>query len=135
MADSFFDDVGEFHRKFDLPVSDPEEPCSEMSMDEGQYRMDFIEEEMKELTEAFILEDLEGQIDALLDIAWVALGTLHYLGAPGNELWAELRRANMDKVRATDNSSHKRGSHEVVRKPLGWKPPDIRGVIRKYNGG
>jgi predicted HAD superfamily Cof-like phosphohydrolase len=130
---SLFDDVGEFHRKFGLPVSGATRPqlVSERVFD---YRVNFLEEELKELYEAYLENDLVKVADALADLVWVALGTAHYLGLPFDEVWSHVKRANLDKVLAGDHAKpHKRGTAEVIRKPPDWVGPEdgIRTALRR----
>lgn len=135
---TFFDDVGEFHEKFGLPVSNGDLKttrfwCLPMSDAEAKFRVQFLEEELQELRIALFKGDLPGQVDALADLVWVALGTAHYLGAPFNEAWAEVRRANMEKERkATDPDKPYRNIGTVI-KPIGWRPPEIERILREHN--
>lgn len=131
---SMFDDVGEFHAKFGLPVTGEHRQCRPMDFETSEYRIGFLREELEEFESAVTDGRLADQVDGLIDLAWVALGTLHYLGAPGNEAWAEVRRANLAKrLQVTTDPAHKRGSSEKIVKPEGWAPPDIRAVISAHN--
>ena len=38
--------------------------------------------------------------DALIDLTYVAMGTAYMMGLPWQDLWDEVQRANMSKVRA-----------------------------------
>lgn len=51
------------------------------------------------------------------------------MGLPWQDLWDEVQRANMAKERGPTD---KRGHSLDVRKPLGWEPPDIEGVLRRH---
>lgn len=140
MAKTMFEDVGEFHTKFGLPVAGSG-PCRLPDFTTIEYRVKFLEEELNEFIEACDRGSLVDACDALVDLAWVAFGTLHYFKAPGDELWAEVRRANMEKVTETTYAAlageqapeHKRGRVEKIRKPPGWKEPDVLRVIREHN--
>lgn len=146
---SDFDDVGTFHKQFDLPVSDghtrPLKPSVTL------FRLRFLIEELAEYAaasgfpyltralrhvsaEAFCEHDpvdLPEVADALVDLVYVALGTAHYHGIPWQAVWDEVQRANMQKVRATDPSASRRGSALDVVKPVGWTPPDVAGVLER----
>lgn len=137
---SFYDDVGDFHAKFDLPhvkysLSDDHKRWyrttpRKLTSDEFQYRMRFIQEELHEFVQAHHKDDLVGMADALADLAWVVLGTAQFMQLPFDEVWAEVRRANMDKVRALEEDlTHKRGVVERIRKPAGWRPPQLHEVL------
>ena len=144
---SLFRDVGEFHRKFDLPVAseaallsgvDPNIPEEKVF----DYRLNFLEEEMTELRRARAEGDLAEIADALADLVWVALGTAHYCGIPFDAVWAEVKRANMDKRKWREGDPVKpraRGgvslaSVEVI-KPEGWRPPDVAGILLTWGYG
>lgn len=45
------------------------------------------------------------------------------------ELWADIQRANMEKVRATDESQSKRKSKLDIVKPQGWRPPNGPAIL------
>lgn len=128
---SFFDDVGTFHAKFDLPVARRGVPCIPMGPETTLYRLRFLYEELREFERALQEDDLHGQIDALADLVYVALGTAHYLGAPFNEVWQAVQTSNLSKERG--HGEHKRGPVEVIRKPVGWQPPDIKSIVEHYN--
>lgn len=136
MTAEMFDDVGMFHAKFNLPVATGKVPCEWPSNEIIAYRLKFLREELDEFVLAIHKRDLADAVDALADLAWVALGTAHYFGAPFHAVWEEVRRANMDKVRASElpGGSHKawRGKGDIA-KPPGWQGPRIKEVIDAYN--
>lgn len=147
MDDSNFDDVGRFHTKFNLPVSQgkPIEVPEELLL----FRLKFMLEELLEFTEAVGYElywdevyghqfiqnepavevDHAKAFDALIDEVYVVLGTAHLFGYPWQEGWAEVQAANMAKARATDDSQSERGGSFDVIKPPGWVAPDIAGLL------
>lgn len=115
-----------FHEKFELaPLPKPGLLPQAMAA----FRYKFLMEEMTELRDAILDDDLPGVADALVDLVYVALGTAYLSGLPFDELWAEVQRANMSKVRATSAEQSKRGSAFDVVKPADWKPPQIREVL------
>ena len=95
------------------------------------YRAGFLCEEVAEYLESVIRDDLPGIADALVDVNYVALGTAHFYGLPYDELFDEVQRANMDKVRGATGA---RGHALDVRKPEGWRPPDIEGILTRRRG-
>lgn len=118
---SDFDDVGEFHRKFDLPVASDGLP-RELTGEELEFRLKFLIEELSEYAEAvglklmvswgerlapgrllradgYPVQDLPKAFDALLDLAYVALGTAHIHRFPWQAGWDEVQRANVAKER------------------------------------
>lgn len=158
---SDFDSVGDFHKKFGVPVYDGEQP----TMIHGamlEFRIKFMIEELREYAEAcgYNLEvnvhrrylpngrSLPLAADSLVDLSYVVLGTAHLHNLPWPALFAEVQRANMSKIRCGINHlaigepncetcgkpsvlHSKRGSELDVIKPPGWTPPDIDGVLRK----
>lgn len=144
-----FDDVGDFHERFDLPHvhQDPYHPCLHISEKQSrtcpgprnidaalrEFRVNFMQEELDEFCRGVTAEDHAQMFDALLDLVYVAMGTAHLLGYPWQEGWDAVQRANMEKVRAAkDGSDSKRASAWDVVKPKGWRAPDIRGILRRY---
>jgi predicted HAD superfamily Cof-like phosphohydrolase len=131
---SNFKDVGDFHRKFDLPTSQdgrrnpvPHDP------ELMEFRVKFMQEELDEFKEGLEELDHEKMFDALLDLAYVVFGTAHFLNYPWQAGWDAVQSANMKKVRAAkDGSDSKRGSSFDVVKPPGWTAPDIGSVLRIY---
>lgn len=138
---NLFEDVGQFNRRFNLPESawtGGSRKCHALTAEEFQYRLSFMREELDEFSDAFSNNDQAAMLDALVDLAYVVLGTAHYMGAPFNEAWRMVHQANMQKVLkrvqtdgvgAGTETEHKRGSIEVIRKPLGWKPPDLAALL------
>lgn len=127
-------DVGMFHDRFGLDnvVYEPEGPrvIPEDLMD---FRIKFMEEELKEFKDAYEAGDEAGMFDALLDLAYVVHGTSHLKGFPWHDGWQLVQRANLKKVRASgDGSDSKRGSSWDIVKPEGWTAPDIAGLLVKF---
>ena len=124
---SDFDAVGEFHAKFDLPIAGPTSPCF---LEPGitAYRQRFMHEELCEYAYAHQKRDLAGVADALIDLAYVVLGTAHYHGLPWKDLFAAVHAANMAKARG---DGHRRGPAEKIIKPPGWQAPDLGAILAR----
>jgi NTP pyrophosphatase (non-canonical NTP hydrolase) len=135
---SYFDDVGYFHAKFELPLAyafvgtdryggerrwPAFPPLAEMN-----YRIKFMQEELEEFAKAYLQQNLHDAADALADLVWVALGTAHHLGLPFEAIWAEVMRANMEKEVGPPDPTHKRPG-ERIHKPDGWRAPDHRAAL------
>lgn len=121
-----FRDITEFHTKFRLSGASKPSPLEdEMS----RFRVRFLGEELVEYTSAVRQQDLEGQLDALVDLVYVALGTAYLQGFDFNEAWRRVHEANMKKVRAERPSDSKRGTSFDVVKPEGWTPPDLSDLV------
>jgi len=133
--ETFFHDVGFFHAKFDLPEFSPVRPirCG-FDMAEFhelvRYRVNFMQEELDEFKDAVANRDPAAMLDALCDLAWVAMGTAHYFNLPFHEAWMEVARSNLAKERRTvPDANHKRGAVEKIVKPDGWQPPQLERVL------
>lgn len=130
---SYFDDLGEFQRKFNLPtavINGGQRRVGLLSQEDFAYRLNFICEELQEFITSHAAEDLEGCADALVDLAYVVVGTAHFMGLPFDELWSEVQQCNMAKVLKREaDGEHKRGKIETIRKPSGWEPPRIDMIL------
>lgn len=131
-----FIDVGEFHTKFELPTS---ENCKVQPLPNNlkEFRSKFLQEELDEFKLALESDDIIEQIDGLLDLVYVAHGTLHMMGLPAplvQACWEDIQRSNMSKVRAeheNDERSKRKNSFDVV-KPEGFIPPRIKEILEQY---
>lgn len=86
---------------------------------------DLLDEEYRELLDAFERDDLPAAIDALLDIQYLCIGAACDWGVDLEEPWEAVRAANMAKVGGTRRADGK------LLKPPGWTPPDIAALIEK----
>lgn len=131
-----FNDVFTFHKKFDQLHSVVPTHLTPRKLIE---RIKFMQEELNEFVEASGLEltpegeyyeagfqDLALQADALVDLAYVTLGTAVMMGLPWSKLWNDVQRANMAKERGI---SH-RGNLVDCVKPEGWVPPKTVEILR-----
>jgi predicted HAD superfamily Cof-like phosphohydrolase len=132
---SYYRDVGDFHRKFDIPAFDPRKACEFPSKEILDYRVKFLEEELKELKAALESRNLAEALDALADITYVALGTAHYFNAPFPQIWEEVHGSNLARVKCTRENCppDKQYRADMVIKPPGWKPPQIDSLIGIHN--
>ena len=121
-----YQDVVDFHNKFGLKYEG--KPIS-LDKSTQAYRAHFLEEELSEFISSANLDDVVGMADALVDIVYVAMGTAYMMGLPWQQLWDEVQRSNMDKVRASDASQSKRKNSLDVVKPQGWIGPDLKSII------
>ena len=126
---SYFDSVRQFHLKV-LGLEDVK-PTFEMPVS-MQQRLDFMEEEIHELSDAHSNMDLVGVADALADLVYVALGTAHMLGIPFDEVFKVVHAANMQKQRGMT----KRGMLYDAVKPAGWVGPEeqIETILKRALG-
>lgn len=135
MSSGYYSDVGEFHRKFNIPAYDPRKPCKFPSAEIMAYRLRFLKEEFEELEKAWKEGDLPEALDAIADLVYVALGTAHYLNMPFPQVWVEVQRSNMDRVLCTKENCppDKQYRADMVIKPPNWKPPQIARIIEDQN--
>jgi predicted HAD superfamily Cof-like phosphohydrolase len=139
-------DIEEFHKKFGIAYEGkPRALIGEL----GKFRRDFNLEEAQEYSDAsvalerflergegpddtFITSMLELQLDALVDLVYVALGAAHLQGFKFREAWERVHGANMRKVRCERKEDSKRGTTFDVIKPPGWEPPDHTDLVEDH---
>lgn len=150
-------DVKAFHEKFGIDVN----PLD--NLQQYDLRVKRQNEEFKELADAYDKQQtLAEAADAVIDIIYIAAGTVHLLGdrdgstvdhlflskdvlrgtfaalvrtyrkLPLEALWVEVHSANMRKERGTEGTSKYGNKFDIV-KPEGWQPPDIAHVLLSYS--
>lgn len=116
-----------------------------------KFRMDFMVEEFTEYSdhvlaikkeiystllpnvdEANITHHLAEALDALIDLAYVVLGTAHLHGFDFVEGWRRVHDANMRKARAASSAESVRGSPYDVVKPPGWERPKHDDLVEDH---
>ena len=112
---SLTSDIREFHEKFGMEY---EGKPRKLSPELLEFRVNFMKEELLEYLQSTTLHD---QLDALVDLTYVVLGTAYLQGFPFEEAWARVHAANMKKVKGPSERSDK---FDVI-KPEGWTPPDL----------
>jgi predicted HAD superfamily Cof-like phosphohydrolase len=88
-----------------------------------------MQEELDEYSSARSDSNLAGQLDALVDILYVAIGTAYQHGFDLAEAWRRVHEANMQKVRVQKFQDSTRGSLFDVVKPPGWVPPNLEDLV------
>lgn len=149
----FFDpvqDIEDFHRKFGQHYGGLPRLLPTALAD---FRYEFLWEELSEYNEsqddgqrflgqgdlAGVQQELEVQLDSLVDLVYVALGTAHLQGFNFREAWRRVHAANMKKVRAqvggvdTENvkDSGRPKQFDVV-KPEGWESPCHKDLVENH---
>ncbi len=137
-------DIRKFHEKFGLGY---EGLPRTLRPDLEAFRIRFMQEELQEYVDAADLLDRarnrdhratpevmahirERQLDALVDLVYVALGTAYLQGFDFDRAWNRVHQANMRKVRATKATAGKRGAPKFdVVKPDGWKAPVLKDLV------
>lgn len=144
-----YDDVYDFHQKFNLIAGTKPQQLTSRKLKE---RLEFLWEELHEFALASgitpgkvdshgklswdiesydgqpVGKDIDDQADALIDLVYVAMGTAVMMGLPWEQLWDDVHRANMEKVRGMT----KRGHSVDVTKPEGWVGPDAMSILKAY---
>lgn len=110
-----WEQVKEFHDKFDHPVS--ETPVL-MTKERAEKRYKWMLEEIDEFLEA---EDITEQADAMIDTIYFALGTLVEMGVKPEPLFDIVQHANMSKL-WDDGLPHYNKDGKTI-KPAGWEDP------------
>lgn len=101
--------------------------------DTRTLRRSLLCEELGEYITAEARDDLTEVVDALLDIIVVATGSLlAYVGVDAtNACAAEVVRSNLSKI--VDGKVLRRDDQKIL-KPVGWRAPDIAGVLQQHGG-
>lgn len=141
--------VSEFHRAFNYPVRHTPAQCTKAEL---KFRLSLITEEFHEVLEAccsstaardnmvsalamlrnVIDDDLDDAVDlvaladGLGDLDYVIEGTRLHFGIPRQAVANAIQASNMAKVGGGYDENGK------AKKPPGWKPPDIAGVLRDH---
>jgi predicted HAD superfamily Cof-like phosphohydrolase len=118
-------DIREFHEKFEINYDGPPRT---LDLDLADFRIKFMMEEIKEYVLAHENNDMEGMLDALVDLIYVAAGTAHLHGFPLSTAWTRVHYANMQKIRGSRETSKRNSPYDVV-KPEGWQPPNLKDLV------
>lgn len=136
-------DIRQFHEKFQLQYDGPPR---DLPAELKQFRVKFLAEELCEyvsdssifhqvVASAFLSEidirrqPLEKQLDALVDLMYVLLGTSYLQGFDFKEAWNRVHETNMTKIRALTTDESRRESLYDVVKPEGFRPPDLSDLV------
>lgn len=122
-------DVDAFHKKFGRKAAKRPEL---LSVDEFEFRLKFIQEELDETVRAYAAKDLEEFADGLVDIVYVTLGAAQLAGLPFDKLWAAVHKANMKKKKAKAAADSTRGYAFDIVKPKGWAPADLSKILAAH---
>ena len=120
------DDVKNFMIACDQPLR--EKPSLDSGNDfQAKLYMNLIAEEYKELSLAWVDQDLVEIADACADLIWVIQGLNHTLGIPQQKVWDEVARSNMSKI--SENGKVLKRADGKVQKPESYSPPNIQSII------
>lgn len=121
------EDVTAFSKKIGLPVNDPDALTSTVEEQDALWK--HLAEETKEFKDALRNFCRADQLDALVDLVYVAVRYSVALGMDFNEAWRRVQKANMQKVRVKSAEESKRGTKYDAKKPEGWTAPDLSDLV------
>lgn len=125
MLQKMLGQVERFHREVTgMPI--PGRPTM-LTGEEFRASMVHLREELEEFADA---TTLEGQADAMVDMAYIALGRLVQMGVLPGPAFEEVHEANMRKV----PGATKRGTAHDAAKPATWTPPDLTRFLSVTRG-
>lgn len=123
MSVYWFNDMKIMHTKFSVNKA-VRELSPEMLSEFLDFRIRFLEEEIRELKEARENKNWPEVVDAITDLLVVGAGTLDAFDVDGVKAWDIVFDANMTKSPGVKASRpNKFGLPDLV-KPIGWLAPD-----------
>ena len=121
---NMYTDVSKFLKKMKIETNSKPTLLTDENV---KMRYRHLMEESEELLTAHNDQDLEGCVDALIDVVYVALGTAKMIGV-STQQWERcfhrVHAANMEKY-ASETVDHKIG----VTKPVNWKSPTFKDIL------
>jgi predicted HAD superfamily Cof-like phosphohydrolase len=123
---SEINDVYEFQTKFGMLADTVPGHVQKEILRE---RVGHLREEINEFVRAVATQDLAAQLDALIDLVYVAKGTAGMLGfvQVWPKAWDAVHAANMEKIAA------RTARHTVdVVKPADWESPNLASLLATY---
>lgn len=121
---SNFEKVGDFMEAFGQKVEmEPTWP----DFNTRELRLELIQEELEELSDAVADRDMIQIADALTDLLYVVYGAGHSFGIDLDECFEEVHRSNMSKLGENGRPIH-REDGKVLKGP-GYFEPDLEGIL------
>ncbi len=121
---SNFEKVGDFMEAFGQRVEmEPTWP----DFNTRELRLELIQEELDELSDAVADRDMIQIADALTDLLYVVYGAGHAFGLDLDECFEEVHRSNMSKLGENGRPIH-REDGKVMKGP-GYFEPDLEGIL------
>ena len=121
---SNFELVGDFMEAFGQKVElEPTWP----DFNTRELRLDLIQEELDELSDAVADRDMVQIADALTDLLYVVYGAGHSFGIDLDECFQEVHSSNMSKLGPNGKPIH-REDGKVMKGP-GYFEPDLEGIL------
>lgn len=127
MSTNWVQDIFEMHAKFGVHEWVSKTDDQELFKQFLEFRIKFLEEELKETKKAFESQDPEEVVDGLIDLCVVAIGTLDAFGVNAHAAWDRVHAANMAKEPGVKESRPNPLGLPDLIKPEGWEGPDHEG--------
>tara|TARA_Y100000310_G_scaffold344909_1_gene460431 strand:+ start:26332 stop:26706 length:375 start_codon:yes stop_codon:yes gene_type:complete len=122
---SDYDLVKEFHEKFEIDIGEtPHIPTGQVLA----FRLELIDEELKELFESIENNDLENFAQELADVLYVVNGFAVTAGIDVHKILEEVHRSNMTKL-DENGKVNKRADGKVLKGP-NYQKPNIKKVLK-----
>lgn len=122
MSNDWQEDIRQFHIQCrHYSAAKPAIPPNEVKT----LRFVLVKEEAEETLKAILKDDLVEIADGIADTIVVLLGTANAYGIEMQPIWDEVHRTNMAK------SGGKKREDGKSLKPEGWKPPDVKSLLKK----
>jgi len=119
-----FELVGDFMEAFGQEVQlEPTWP----DFNTRELRLELIQEELDELSDAVADRDMIQIADALTDLLYVVYGAGHAFGLDLDECFQEVHSSNMSKLGENGRPIH-REDGKVMKGP-GYFEPDLEGIL------
>lgn len=123
---SNYTDTNDFLKKMEVHMADtPTRLRPELTIARAKH----LQEELDEFIQAIEDKDLHAQVDALIDMSYLLLGTANMMGMTQDQwqaCWDRVHKANMQKHLVKD----KQGEHKLgAVKPKHWVAPDFSHVL------
>ena len=119
-----FELVGDFMEAFGQDVQfEPTWP----DFNTRELRLELIQEELEELSDAVADRDMIQIADALTDLLYVVYGAGHTFGLDSDECFQEVHRSNMSKLGENGRPIY-REDGKVMKGP-GYFEPDLEGIL------
>ncbi len=106
-----------------LGIPIPDKPTM-LNLERSKFRLNHLQEELKETKDAMLIDDLPEAVDGLIDLVYVALGTLVEMGVTAGAAFEEVHAANMRKERGALSRRPDSLGYDAT-KPEGWSPPNL----------
>lgn len=122
--------VQEFHETYGLSVhTEPNLSCEKTKT----LRINLLQEELDELSEALKANDPLETLDALIDLQYVLDGAFLSFGFGDvkDAAFAEVQRSNMSKLGEDGKPIRREGDGKVMKGP-NYTPPDLTPFVKGY---